>query len=118
MKQLFLADDSKELARLFNKPHAYILKHTEKLIQDIQEINHESPLKTDSIEVFTKKNYEYKGRKYYYYKYNRPACSLLCMQLVGKEALEFQVNFIDTFYRYQDELLKLNPQLEKFVTAL
>lgn len=95
------ASNSKEFAKALNRPHFHVLNVIRRLVRDLKALDKDG---NEGIETFERIDYTYRGRDFYYIQMNRPACSLLAMQLVGREALVFQVKFVKAFYEFEDAL--------------
>lgn len=104
-------------AEKLGKNHKHVLEKIRKLLDDLSKLTAETSTvkkvaKTKFIlENFTSDN----GHTYERYRMNKPAFTLLLMQMSGKKALEAQTLFNEAFYDMEQYILKL--QNTQFVAA-
>lgn len=104
------------VAEKLGKNHQHVLEKIRKLLSDLEKLT----VETSTI-INTKKKYVNKpavekfvlekyiaenGHEYERYRMNKPAFSLLVMQMSGKEALKIQYSFNVAFYEMEQYILK------------
>ena len=92
--------DSRVIADKFKKKHAYVTRAIQKLKNDFKG-DLESPL-------IQEREDEYRGKKYTYYEMDREFFSHLSMRFKGKQAFEWQKQFIKAFFQMEQALLRQN----------
>ena len=94
--------DSRDLAKELGKRHIILLQKIDRLRKRLTDNGI-----ANGIKVFEEKIKEYRGHEFRYVMMNRPAVSLLVMSISGKKALEWMLNYLETFYEMEDRLRDL-----------
>lgn len=93
------------VAKEFGKSHDFLLKKIRKLLNSLARLKKRA--KKDS-EQFILENYiNEMGHTYPRYKMNKPAFTLLMMQMSGEKVIEVQKQFNDAFYDMEQYILKI-----------
>lgn len=95
------------IAETLGKNHNVLLKKIRKLLKDLEETTGQTLPVKNRITKFVLETYMAEnGHEYERYKMNKPAFTLLIMQMSGKEALKIQETFNDAFYEMERFILK------------
>ncbi len=109
--------NSNLIAEKLDKNHNHVMAKIRKLLNDLSKFTDEtSSMKKNDKKKFILENYtSANGQTYSRYKMNKPAFTLLIMQMSGKEALKIQDTFNDAFYEMEHFILR--KQNVEFITA-
>lgn len=104
------------VAEKLGKQHNNVMAKIRKLLEDLNNLTAKTlAVRNDKkkfvLETFTSS----KGQTYERYRMNKPAFSLLIMQMSGQKALDVQDSFNNAFYDMEQYILKL--QNTKFIAA-
>jgi len=103
------------IAEKLGKNHQHVLEKIDKLINDIKNLTVERS-RVKNIEIFKEEKYiNERNREYRRYKLNKPAFTLLLMQMSGTRIIEAQRLFNNAFYEMEQYILKMQNQ--DFLTA-
>jgi len=92
--------DSSIVARKFKIKHAYVVRVIDNLVNDIEDLR-----VTSNHPKCFKEERNYRGRDYTAYLMDRKFFSLLAMRFKGKEALKWQMKFVDAFFEMEEKIL-------------
>lgn len=98
------------IAEKFSKSHDYLLKKIDKLISDLENLTRQKKRVKSQVLFKEEKYLNERNREYRRYKLNKPAFTLLIMQLSGTKVLEMQDIFNHAFYEMEQHILKLSNQ--------
>ena len=95
---------SRMVAERFGKQHKHVLDSIEELIKGVAE---------KSADLFIYTQYQHPQNKQWYPEYlmTRDGFTLLAMGFTGKEALKFQLAYIEAFNKMEEALKNQTPQL-------
>ncbi|MBP7118482.1 Rha family transcriptional regulator [Candidatus Woesebacteria bacterium] len=104
------------VAERLRKPHKHVLEKIRKLLLDLENLTAKNlATKNDSKKFILEDYINERGQTYSRYKLNRPAFTLLMMQMSGKKAFEVQEAFNEAFYEMERYILKM--QNTEFIAA-
>ena len=96
------------IAEKLGKNHNILLRKIRKLLSDIDKLTVQTcSVKNRKTKFILEKYMADNGHEYERYRLNKPAFSLLIMQMSGFEALKIQDSFNDAFYEMEQYILKL-----------
>jgi Rha family phage regulatory protein len=96
------------IAEKLGKQHNNVIATIRKLLKNIDKLTAEISAVKNRPEIFKLDKFtSEKGQTYECYKLNKPAFSLLVMQMKGKKALEIQTIFNKAFYDMEAYIVKL-----------
>lgn len=104
------------IAEKLGKPHNHILAKIRKLLEDLKNLTVKTLTVRKDCKKFLLENYiNERGQTYSRYRMNKPAFTLLMMQISGKKALEVHDAFNTAFYDMEQYILKM--QNTDYLTA-
>jgi Rha family phage regulatory protein len=96
------------IAEHFGKSHDFLLKKIRKLLAELEDLTRlNKRVKNNNTKFISEKYLAENGHEYERYRLNKPAFSLLIMQMSGKEVLQVQDKFNQAFYDMENYILKL-----------
>jgi len=103
------------VAKNFGKSHEFIMRKIKKLLTSLANLDPQT-CGSKSDEKFIVENYvTERGKEHQLFKMNKPAFSLLVMQMSGTKVLQVQKAFNQAFYDMEQYILKL--QNTEFIAA-
>ena len=104
------------IAEKFGKQHIHVLEKIDTLLKDLENLTLKSSIVKNKYgrvvkfpEIFKEETYiNERNREYRRYKLNKPAFTLLLMQVSGKKVIEAQRLFNQAFYSMEQHILKLS----------
>lgn len=104
------------VAEQLKKPHNHILAKIRKLLTDLENLTAKTlTVKNDPKKYILEDYVNERGQTYSRYRMNKPAFTLLMMQMSGKKAFEVHEAFNTAFYEMERYILKM--QNTEYVAA-